>query len=435
MARAGRFRCLAIGLVTTLATLALLAWLALWWLSPAPVSGRLVEYHADAPVPGAVITVSRHGWGRSEHHGELIWDKRYLATATTDAEGRFRVPMPGPVWLVGSGSGRLKAEAEGFHTLDVSHVPPGAELTLQTVVDRDEHLPGGTAYLGWDEEGEPFGWSFIDDAPTRDLSLVDLYPLALKRDPLRVTLAVPDGGGLHFVSAEEQGIAHESWGYLLRYLDASPEPPMALRLTLDGTPGTLFLRTPQDRYAKLAWEPGVVMAMTGSVPGLDATSERLFSLRFVYRPTPGRQLPYQPPLFPVEPVRAALQAELPEGGEPYAGPRTYRLVVTDAQGRELERQGVELTPNVPVDLPSCADDAPLVWRFESVRMDYEQERLPRLQLTMAGETFVHHSGPRLVGPRDPTVFEVMAFDTEYQRHDLEVRLRELNNETGSTGCG
>ncbi|MGM0982217.1 MAG: carboxypeptidase-like regulatory domain-containing protein [Pseudomonadota bacterium] len=227
MARAGRFRRLAIGLVTTLATLALLAWLALWWLSPAPVSGQLVEYHSETPVADAAITVSRHGWGRSEHHGELIWDKRYLATATTDVDGHFTVPMPGPVWLVGSGSGRLKAVAEGFHSLDVSHVPPGAELTLQTVVDRDEHLPGGTAYLGWDEDGEPFGWTFIDDAPTPDLSLVDLYPLALKRDPLRVTLAVPDGGGLHFVSAEAQGIAHDSWGYLLRYLDASPEPPMA----------------------------------------------------------------------------------------------------------------------------------------------------------------------------------------------------------------
>ncbi|MGM0982218.1 MAG: hypothetical protein ACQEXG_02145 [Pseudomonadota bacterium] len=175
--------------------------------------------------------------------------------------------------------------------------------------------------------------------------------------------------------------------------------------------------------------------MTGSVPGLDATSERLLALRFVYRPAPGRELPYQPPLFPVEPVHAALQAELPEEGESYAGPRTYRLVVTDTEGRELERQSVELTPSVPVDLPSCADHEPLAWRFQSLRLSYDEEGLPRLQLTLDGETFVHHSAPMLVGPRDDTVFEVMAFDTEYQRHDLEIRLRELNNETGSTGCG
>ncbi len=427
-------RRLAIGLATTLATLALLVWLALWWLSPAPVSGRLVDYHNDAPVAGAMITLSRQGWGRSEPHGQLIWDKRYLATAPTDSDGRFRVPMPGPVWLVGSGGGRLKAEAEGFQSLEVGYVPPGAKLYLQTVANRDERLPGGTAYLGWDEDGEPFGWSFIDDAPTRDLALADLTPVAMQREPFAVTLAAADGGGLHFVSAEEQGIAHASWDYLLRYLDASPEPPSASRLALGDTPGTLFLRTPQDRYAKLAWEPGAVNAMTGSVPGLNATSERLFSLRFVYRPAPGRELPYQPPLFPVDSVRAALQAQLPEQGEFYAGPRNYRLVVTDSEGSELERQRLELTPGVPVDLPSCADDAPLAWRFESLRLDYDEDGLPRLQLTVDGETFVHHSGPRLVGPRDATVFEVMAFDSDYRRHDLEVRLRELSNETGSTGC-
>ncbi|WP_280547394.1 carboxypeptidase-like regulatory domain-containing protein [Halomonas sp. 11-S5] len=428
------FRRLAVVLIGTLAALALLAWLALWWLSPAPVSGRLVEYHNDAPVAGATITVRRQGWGLSDHDGQLIWNKRYSTTATTDANGHFRVPMPGPVWLLGSGSGRLKAEAAGFQSLEAGYVPPGAELVLQTVANRDERLPGGTAYLGWDEDGEPFGWSFIDDAPTRALALADLTPVAMQREPFAVTLAAAEGGGLHFVSAEEQGIAHASWDYLLRYLDASPEPPSASRLTLDDTPGTLFLRTPQDRYAKLAWEPETVTAMTGSVPGLDAISERLFSLRFVYRPAPGRELPYQPPLFPVEPVRAALQAQLPEQGEPYAGPRTYRLVVTDSEGSELERQRLELTPGVPLDLPSCADDPPLAWRFESLRLDYDEDGLPRLQLTVDGETFVHHSSPRLVGPRDASVFAVMAFDSDYRRHDLEVRLRELSNETGSTGC-
>lgn len=433
-ARPRLFRLLAMALAATLGALALLVWLALWWFSPAPVSGRLVEYHSDFPVADAIITVSRQGWGRSEHNGQLIWDKRYVATATTDSDGRFRVQLPGPVWLVGSGSGRLKAEAEGFHTLDVGYVPPGAELTLQTVADRDERLPGGTAYLGWDEDGESFGWSFIDDAPTRELALADLYSVAMQREPFEVTLAAADGGGLHFVSVEEQGIAHASWDYLLRYLDASPEPPSASRLALDDTPGTIFLRTPQDRYAKLAWEPETVTAMTGLVPGLDATSERLLALRFVYRPAPGRELLYQPPLFPVDSVRAALQAQLPEAGEPSTGPRVYRLEVIDAEDRELERQQVELIPGVPVNLPSCAGDAPLVWRFESLRLDYEEDSLPRLQLTVHGETSVHHSGPMLVGPREATIFKVMAYDTDYQGYDLEIRLRELSSEAESTGC-
>ncbi|PXX99286.1 carboxypeptidase-like regulatory domain-containing protein [Halomonas sp. LBP4] len=216
MGRAGRFRRLVVGLVVTLAALALLVWLVLWSLSPAPVTGRLVEYHDDSPVAGATITLSRQGWGLSDHDGQLIWDKRYEATVTTDPEGRFRVPMPGPVWLVGSGGGRLTVEAKGFQTLEAGYVAPGAELYLQTVPYHHERLPGGTAYLGWDEAGEPFGWSFLDHAPARDLARVDLYPLALNREPLEVTLAVPDGGGLHFVPAAAQNIATPSWGYLLR---------------------------------------------------------------------------------------------------------------------------------------------------------------------------------------------------------------------------
>lgn len=428
------YRRFALVLAATLGVLALLALLALWWLAPSAVTGRLVEYHEEAPVAGATVTLSRQGWGLSGPDRQLVWDKRYVASATTDANGRFRIPMPGPAWLLASGSGRLQVEAEGFHSLDANHVPPGAELRLQTVADRDERLPGGTAYLGWDEAGDPFGWSFIDHAPTRGLARADLYPVAMRREPFEVTLAVAEGGGMSFVSAEAQGIARASWDYLLRYLDASPEPPVVDRLTLDDTPGTLFLRTAQDRHAKLAWEPGAVTAMSGSVPGLDATSERLLSLRFVYRPEPGRNLPFQPPLYPVEPVRAALLATLPEAGEPHVGPRAYRLTVTDAEGRVLERQRVELEPGTPLDLPSCAVDAPLTWRFASLRLAYDEQSLPRVALTLEGRTFVHHSGASLVSPRDDTVFAVMAFDTDYRRHDLEVHLRELPAGAGPAGC-
>lgn len=414
--------------------LVLAVWLVLWRLTPPPVSGQLVEYHSDAPVAGATVTLSRHGWGLSVPDRQLVWDKRYVASATTDADGRFKVPMPGPAWLLGRGSGQLRFESEGVQSLDAGYVAPGARLTLQTVANRDERLPGGIAYLGWDLAGDPFGWSFIEHAPTRDLARVDLYPVAMQREPFRATLGVAEGGGLFFLPAEAQGIAHPSYDYLLRYLDAAPEPPVADQLTLDATPGTLFLRTAQDRHAKLAWEPGEVTAMSGSVPGLDAASERLLSLRFVYRPEPGRDLPYQPPLSPVEPVRAALLATLPEVGEPPLGPRAYRLTVTDAEGRVLERQRFLLVPGTPLDLPSCAEEAPLTWRFESLRLAYDEQSLPRVAFTLDGRTFVHHFGARLVGPRDDTVFAVTAFDTDYQRHDLEVRLRERPEGVSSAGC-
>ncbi|WP_146218668.1 hypothetical protein [Halomonas sp. LBP4] len=114
--------------------------------------------------------------------------------------------------------------------------------------------------------------------------------------------------------------------------------------------------------------------------------------------------------------------------------RTYRLVVTDEQGRELERQRVELTPGIPVDLASCAEDAPLAWRFESLRLEYDADGLPRLQLTLDGARFVHHSAPRLVSTRHATLLEVMAFDIDYRRHDLQVRIRELSGDTDPVGC-
>src|SRR5690606_36487651 len=111
-----------------------------------------------------------------------------------------------------------------------------------------------------------------------------------------------------------------------------------------------------------------------------------------------------------------------------------RLVVTDAEGRELERQHVELAPGVPLNVESCAEQAPLAWRFQSMRLEYDMDGLPNLQLTVDGERFVHHSAPRLVGTRDDTVFEVMAFDTDYRRHDLRVHLQELPGDSGPAGC-
>jgi hypothetical protein len=38
---------------------------------------------------------------------------------------------------------------------------------------------------------------------------------------------------------------------------------------------------------------------------------------------------------------------------------------------------------------------------------------------------------RPVGARHDTVFEVVAFDTDYQRHDLLIRVREVADETGT----
>ena len=142
----------------------------------------------------------------------------------------------------------------------MGYVPPGAKLHLQTVANHAERLPGGTAILGWNEIGEPFGWSFIDHAPTRDLALADFYPQRLSRQPFEVLLAVSDEGGLHFVASEAQGVTTPSQDYLLRYLDASPDPTTASRLSLGDTPSAIFLRTPQGRQDSMATDGQVGVA-------------------------------------------------------------------------------------------------------------------------------------------------------------------------------
>lgn len=67
-------------------------------------------------------------------------------------------------------------------------------------------------------------------------------------------------------------------------------------------------------------------------------------------------------------------------------------------------------------------------------LTYDDGGLQCLELSVAGRTFVHHSGPRLVGADQDTVFAVMAFDAANRRHDLEVRLREVREASAALGC-
>jgi hypothetical protein len=171
------------------------------------IRGQLLDYGNGQPIAGATITITRRGWGRSEAHGQIVWDKAYRSTDTTGPDGRFAT-----------------------------------------------RLPGGIVRLGWYEDGTPFGWNFID-AAAAEVGIADLYLNHASLSPLRVILAVPAGGELHFVPAHMQGVATPSSNYLLRYLDEPPAQPGGDQVELDDTPGTLFVRTRHDRYAKLAWDP------------------------------------------------------------------------------------------------------------------------------------------------------------------------------------
>lgn len=411
-----------------------LAWLALGGaaagcgLSPAspPVSGQLVEYHSNAPIAGAVVQVQRRGWGRSEATGQVVWDRAYTSTDTTDADGRFSIDLPGPALLVGWGAGSLTVEADRFQRLRGIRAAGGDTLHLQTVARREQGLPGGSAHVGRYPDGRAFGWSFVEARAAADPQSQDLRLDSLTTSPLRAVLSTPPEGGLLFVSAGEQGIHVESDDYLLRYLDEPPSGPFQPRLQLDHTPGTMFLRTRDDRYAKLAWDPRRATSARGALAGLEEPTDLVVSLRYVYRPLPGIGLPFQPTPAPVDPLYAAAAAELPEDDPRRPRPRIFRLEVRDERGQARERHRVRLEAGVPKTVDGCPRNGAASWRYEDLLLTHDDEGLPQVSLSLVGEQSVHHTLPRWVSRRVETPFEFQVPGDSAEWETLHLVLQEVD---------
>ncbi len=391
-----------------------------------PVSGRLVDYHSDEPIAGAVVQVQRRGWGRSDATGQVVWDRAYTSTDTTDADGRFSLPLPGPALLVGSGAGSLTVEADRFQRLRGIRAAGGDTLRLQTVAVRGQGLPGGSAHVGRYPDGRAFGWSFVEARAATDPESQDLRLDSLTTSPLRAILSTPPDGGLLFVSAGEQGIHVESDDYLLRYLDEPPSRPFQPRLELDDTPGTIFLRTPEGRYAKLAWDPREATSARGALAGLEESADLVVSLRYVYRPLPGIRLPFQPPTPPVDPLYAAAAAELPENDPRRLRPRIFRLEVRDGGGQAKERHWVRLEPGVPKTVDGCPRNGAASWRYEDLLLTHDDEGLPQVSLSLVGERSVHHTLPRWVSRRVETPFEFQVPGDSPDWETLHLVLQEVD---------
>lgn len=406
----------------------LLTLLAVSACADAQVRGRLVDYRTDAPIANATVTLSQRGWGRSG--GQLVWDKEYRATTRTGPDGSFELSFPGPRVLTGRG-GTLSVEAPGWQRLTEIVVPDRATVYLQTLPMPDVTVPGGTAQLGVLEDGRYFGWSFVDDGPVLDPEQADIFPVMISRDHFGLALYVPRGGGMHFVSQEEQRVVRASYGHLLRYVSEAPPDGYASALTLDGrTPGTIFVRTPHGRYAKLAFDPERLMTGSGQLPGFDGPVRYSIMLPYAYNPRPGRDLPFDPTGAPVrvDPSVSSVLADLPDEGEMPRVARTYRLTMHDDGGALVDSLVVRLEPGVARDLEGAPRAGSERFSYRGVRLDYGDDGLPRVRLSVRGEHFAHNSAPMAVGRRRPTVMEVHVFAPNVPARRFELRLQEVGEQ-------
>ncbi len=379
------------------------------------VEGVVLDHLSGEPIAGATVVLERSGWGRSESEGYIIWDKQYRTSVVTDKRGSFSLQTPGPPLLVGRGPSVLLMEADGFHGLR-TRVEGGAHVSLHTIPDHEERSPGGTARMGQLADGSMFGWSFVENRAVTEPERADLFARGFAAPDRGVILTVPPGGGLLFIPISEQEIGIWAEGHLLRFIDAPPQEPEADRLTLGPDPGTIFVRTRDRRYAKLAWEPSTSVSFGGEVPGLEAMAVDQVYLPFIYRPFPGHYLPFQPPPPPVDPLFAAAAAELDGSYEEGAashrtgqGPRRLILELRTSDGSVLDHQVVTLEPDRPEQIQVSPQGIDATWRYQNLLLRFDEHGLPRVSLRVDGPTFNSSFMPQWVTRRLETEFQFDAY--------------------------
>ena len=379
-------------------------------------SGTLVSYATGEPIADASIAAHSRGWGFSS--GQLVWDKSYSARTRTDAQGRFSVLLPGPRPLMLGGT-TLSVEAEGYQRLSAIDVVGGGRILLQAVksVPRADRVPGGMAYIGITESGRPFGWSFARNRPVLDPRDADIFPAdSVRAESHAFELASTPPGGLLFLSREEQRLTSSSYGMFLRYASDAPPDGYESSITVDprGPGGTLFVRTAQDRFAKLAFSTPLA-TMRGSIPVSEMTERAAWALPlpFAYNPFPGRTLAYDPdePSGPVDPAVAGAAAELPETGEPQRGTRSYLITVENDTGTTIYSATVRLTPGIPVNTGEIAHGG---YRFSNITLSYGDHALAAVRLSIESRTAVYHTAEITPNSRFAVSREFQDYSTGYK---------------------
>lgn len=391
-------------------------------------SGTLVDYETGKPIADASVAATSRGWGSS--NGQLVWDRSYSARTSTDAEGRFTIPLPGPRPLVFGGT-TLSVEAEGYQKLSEVSVAGDGQILLQAVrsVPRSERVPGGIAYIGITESGRAFGWSFARNRPVLDPREADIFPAdSVQVGSRALTFASASPGGLAFVSRAQQRLTSASYGMFLRYASDAPSDGYASAVTVDprGAGGTLFVRTAQGRFAKLAFVTPL-STMRGSIPvsGMPERAAWALPLPFAYNPFPGRSLAYDPdePSGAVDPAVAGAAAELPETGEPWRGARSYRITVEDDTGTTIYSATVRLTLGTPVSTGEVAHGG---YRFSNITLSYGDRGLATIHLSVDSHTAVYHTAEIIPNSRFAVSREFQDYSTDYKPLRRTLRVIEVH---------
>jgi hypothetical protein len=390
-------------------------------------SGTLVDYATGNPIAGASVAAHARGWGISNR--QLVWDRSYTSGVRTDSEGRFSILLPGPRPLVFSGT-TLSVEADGYQRISDIIVPDGEPFLVQAVksVPRAERVPGGMAYIGITDSGERFGWSFARNRPVLDMRDADVF-LADSASTLGgpLTFASTAPGGLLFLSRDQQHLASTSYGMFLRYASAAPKDGYRGEVEVDtrGAGGTLFVRTTQGRFAKLAIVTPL-STMRGEIPvrGLPERAAWALPLPFAYNPFPGRSLAYDPsdPSGMVDPTVAGAAAELPESGAPERGPRRYRITLEDSGGTLIDSAVVTLAPGIPVTI---GDTERGRYRFSNVVLTYGERGLAAVRLSIDSRAAVYHTADIIPNSRFATALDFFDYSPDGKPLPRILRIIEM----------
>ena len=79
------------------------------------ISGEVYDCTTHLPVAGAAVSTQQTGWGFS--NDQLVWDKTYTTSATSDTQGHFTI-----AFSVGDAA-KLHVAKEGYHTAEQFETP------------------------------------------------------------------------------------------------------------------------------------------------------------------------------------------------------------------------------------------------------------------------------------------------------------------------
>ncbi len=242
------------------------------------ISGQVTDYATGEPLQGAVVSTAQTGWGVSR--GSLVWDKTHVTQTRTDSTGDFTIH-----YRVGD-SARLAVDLDGYQHYQSWYAPNARILVrLKRLLQDYEPLPQGFLRLGQFVDGSYYGWSF-SRAGVADAAGADLIPDQLEpstRGSMR--LRAPEAGGIRYVTREALGVDDQ----FLSYTDSAPSDDYQRSVALDfrSGGGVLFVRTRDDRYAKIEFYPDAFFME--SSPDI----RRDLTLRYVYNPNGSRDLHFQ----------------------------------------------------------------------------------------------------------------------------------------------